>query len=327
MLFPPAVLAGGLPTQGHIPLEEAFITFNDNQQEIILSINVLSEGSDTTVIFPVPAPAEIEIIADNQLFTYLAEVTQPQIQIEERLVWLDSPQPLSANEMPKHLNTSNRDLIDRYNIDQFTASEMTTLQRWIEEYNYQLPAHANSILQTYVDQGWTFVALTLGEDQHIDSTLQSLRLTFETEEIVYPMMLSSLMNEPFDIALYVVTDHRVDISGLETRYASPIAEISPAPPNEVAAHFTGTFLTKLGASQIAPTSITSDFVAQPSATNEFFQQTIVQTSEVSGWDRMSGPIVGVAAVIAMNALVIGFALGLKYHMLRLAGPDPEESGK
>ena len=327
ILFPPAILAGGLPVKGHIPLEEALITFHDNQQEIILRINLLSEEADTAIIFPVPTPVEVEIVSGDQLFTYLAEVTQPHIQIEERLVWLDSPQPPSNNEMPAHLNADSRDLIDNYKIDQFTASEISTLQQWIEEYNHNFPVMATSILQTYANQGWSFVVITLGEDRPIDNTLQSIRFTFETEEIVYPMMLSSLMNEPFDLALYVMTDHRVNISGLETRYASAVDELNPTPPDEIAAYFTGAFLTKLAASQIAPTSITSDFVAQSSTTNAFFQQTIVQTNEVSGWDRMSGPILGVAAVVAMNALVIGFAIGLKYHMQRIAGPEPEESGE
>ncbi|MEM8534026.1 MAG: DUF2330 domain-containing protein [Chloroflexota bacterium] len=324
MLFPPVIMAGGLPVKGQIPSEEAFITFRDNQQEIILSIDLLSTDADTAIIFPVPTPAEVEMVSDDQLFTYLAEATQPQIQIEERLVWLDSPQPITNNEILAH---SDGEIIDNYNIDQFTASEISTLQRWIEDYSHNLPVRANSILQTYANQGWSFVAITFGGDRPIDSTLRSIRFTFETDKIIYPMMLSSLMNEPFDITLYVMTDHRVDISEMETHYASLVDKLDPAPPDEITTYFSGTFLTKLVASQIPPTSITADFVAQPAATNDFFQQTMIQIHEVSGWDRMSGPILGVAAVVAMNALVIGFALGLKYHMLRLAGPEPEESGK
>ncbi|NOK59712.1 MAG: hypothetical protein GFH27_549285n236 [Chloroflexi bacterium AL-W] len=325
ILFPPAILAGGLPVKGHIPLEEAFITFQDNQQEIFLRINLLSEVSDATVIFPVPAPVEIDMVSDDILFTYLAEATQPQIQVEERLVWINSPQPNHNDEANSHFGTFNGELVENYQIDQFTASEPDALQQWIEEHEYYLPTRAYSILQTYADQGWSFVTITLQEDRPIDSTLQSIRLTFETEAIVYPMMLSSLVNQPFDIALYVLTDNRVDISSLETQYASPVDQLNPPPPDEIAAYFTASFLTKLGASQIAPTSITSDFVVQPSATNESFKQTIFQTNEVSGWERMSGPILGVAAVVAMNALVIGFALGLSYHMRRLAGPEPEDS--
>jgi hypothetical protein len=126
------------------------------------------------------------------------------------------------------------------------------------------------------------------------------------------------------VLLYVLADHRVDIAGMETQYAAPVAQLDRAPPAELASIFAAPYLTKLRNSAIAPATLTADFVARQAASDESFRKVIVRTVYVDAWSRMVLPIIGVVLVILSSAVALGFAVGLRRRMNQIAGPEPEE---
>src|SRR5262249_11090070 len=153
-------------------------------------------------------------------------------------------------------------------------------------------------------------------------TLAPLRMVFEAKEIVYPMRLGKLSDQPLDVLLYVVAEHRVDILGMETQYASPIGKLDRPPPIELAPLFHAPFLTKLRNTGIAPGSLTGDFVAKTAPNDEPYRAVETQTVYTSGGaSRLSiGPIIGLILAILSSAIALGVAFGILRRMKEVGSP-------
>jgi len=56
---PAAAQACGMPLGAHIPAEQALIIFTGGREEIITSVQLLSDKPDAALIFPVPSEPEV----------------------------------------------------------------------------------------------------------------------------------------------------------------------------------------------------------------------------------------------------------------------------
>src|SRR6266540_2597909 len=82
--------ACGMQFRERIPAEQALISFANGREEVITSVHLQSNEPGAAVLFPVPGVPEVSALPNNDLFNYLAEVTKPEIRIEEQLVWMDN---------------------------------------------------------------------------------------------------------------------------------------------------------------------------------------------------------------------------------------------
>jgi|HigsolmetaAR201D_1030396.scaffolds.fasta_scaffold04306_3 hypothetical protein len=317
-----AAWACGMPLDALIPSEQALIIFRDGRQELIPSLHLQSDQPGAAVIFPLPAAASITEGPDNTLFDYLNEVTQPEIKEVERLVWRDTEGMVGS--APGGVHVVEHTTIGGYSVAQLEADDVDALQQWFDENNYSVPANATPILQSYIDDGWTFVAIKLADNQQSDGALKPLRITFDTPELIYPMRLSALSEQALDVQLYVLAEQRVEIDPLETLYAGPVSDLDQPPPAEFAELFQASYLTKLRNTHINPSTITDDYVVRPAASNEPFRQVIERTIYINGWNRMALPILGIAAVVFCSSLALGIAYNIRRRIDILAGPDPED---
>jgi hypothetical protein len=320
-LAPITTLACGIAFEARIPSEQALISFADGRQEIITSVHLQSEGENAAVIFPVPGVPDVDVIQSDQLFRYLEEVTSPAIRVEERLIW-NSDEGSSA--MPAGgVDVLGREVIDGYDIARLAADDPGALQQWLDENGYTVPDAARPILQSYIDEGWKFVAIKLA-GEGVDGQLKPIRMSFESRDIVYPMRLGALSDRPVDAQLYILAQHRVMINGMDTEYAGPVDQLDQAPPDELATHFRAPYLTKMRNERIDPTSLTADFVAQQAPTNDPFRKEVVHVQYVNGWDRFAIPIILLIAIVLLNVFVIAFALGVRRRLRALSGPPDDQ---
>jgi Uncharacterized protein conserved in bacteria (DUF2330) len=319
---PAATYACGIPLEARIPSEQALIVFTNGREEIITSVQLLGDKPGAAVIFPVPGVPTVGEVPSETLFTYLAEATRPQERIEEQLVWRDVEAAGGAE--PRGVSVLGQAIIGGYSVARLAADDAGTLQDWLDQNGYRAPDGAAPILRSYIDAGWKFVAVKLAPGQRAAGALKPLRMAFDSPEIVYPMRLGALADQPLDVLLYVLADHRVDIAGMETQYAGPIAGLGQAPPADLAPLFKAPYLTRLGNNAITPATITSDFVARPAPTDEPFRKVVVRTVFVNGWDRMALPIIGLILVVISSSVAFGIAFGLQRRMNQIAGPNPEE---
>ena len=320
---PAAVVACGMPLDARIPSEQALILFAGGRQEIITSVQILSDKPGAAVIFPVPGIPEVEALSSDSLFSFLAEVTRPLERVEERLVWRNS-EGTAGGAPPGGVNVLGQEIMGGYSIARLQADDPSALQTWLDENGYRAPEQARPILQAYIDADWAFVAVKLAPNQNAAGALKPLRIAFESREIVYPMRLGALADRPIDVLLYVLADHRVDIPGMETQYAGPVAQLDRAPPAELAPIFVAPYLTKLRNSAIAPGTLTADFVARQATSDEAFRKVTVRTVYVDAWSRMGLPIAGVVLAFLSSVVALGFAFGLRRRINQIAGPEPEE---
>jgi hypothetical protein len=319
-MAPAEVIACGMPLSARIPSEQSLIVFANGREEIITSVRLQGEGPGAAVIFPVPGVPEVGVLDRGDLFGYLEEVTRPTVRVEEQLVWnIDEGARVGAGA-PPGVSVLGREIIGGYEVARLKADDAGALQSWLDENGYSAPAGAAPILRAYIDEGWKFVAVKLAPNQEANGALTPLRLAFDAREIVYPMRLGALADQPLDVLLYVLADHRTEIPGMETQYAGPIKELDRPPPAELAPIFRAPFLTKLRNDHVIPANLSGDFVAKPAVSDESFRKVEVRTVYVSVWRRMTLPILGVILVILSSAIAFGFAIGLRRRMNAIA-PD------
>jgi len=325
LALPAGALACGMPLSARIPAEQALIVFANGREEIITSVQLKSDGPGAAVIFPVPGVSEVSVIGDQDLFGYLAEVTRPQERVEERLYWRERDNPeLAAGGAPGGVSVIGRAIIGGYDVAQLKADDANALQTWLDENGYSAPSAAAPILRAYIDEGWKFVAVKLAPNQTADGALTPLRMAFESTEIVYPMRLGALSDRPLDVLLYVLGEHRVELPGMETMYAGAVTQLDRPPPAGLAPLFRAPFLTKLRNSAVAPATLRTDFVARPAADDTPFRAVSVRIVYVSGWSRLTLPILGVGLVLLTSSIALGIAIGLRRRMNAIAGPAPDD---
>jgi hypothetical protein len=315
-----------MPLDARIPSEQALITFAGGREEIITSVQILSDKPGAAVIFPVPGIPEVEALASDTLFSFLAEVTRPRERVEEQLIWRLSDGAVGG-AAPRGVNVLGQEIVGGYSVARLQADDPSALQTWLDQNGYRAPAGAAPILRSYTSAGWAFVAVKLAPNLNAAGALKPLRIAFDSHEIVYPMRLGALADHPIDVLLYVLADHRMDIPGMETQYAGLVAQLDRAPPAELATIFRAPYLTKLRNSAIAPETLNADFVVRPAASDEPFRKVIVQTVYVDAWSRMGLPIAGLVLVILASAVALGFAFSLRRRMNQIAGPEPEEDDR
>jgi Uncharacterized protein conserved in bacteria (DUF2330) len=323
LAVPSAARACGMPLDARIPSEQALITFAGGREQIITSVQILSDKPGAAVIFPVPGIPKVEALPSDTLFSFLTEVTRPRERVEERIVWRSSA-GTAGGAAPGGVNVLGHEIVGGYSVARLQADDPSALQTWLGENGYRAPEGAVPILQAYTDAGWAFVAVKLAPNQNAAGALKPLRIAFDSREIVYPMRLGALANQPIDVLLYVLADHRVDIPGMETQYAGPVAQLDRSPPAELTPLFAAPYLTKLRNDAIAPRTLTADFVARRAASEEPFRKVIVRTEYVDGWSRLGLPLAGLVLVILTSAVALGLAFGLRRRMNQIASPAPEE---
>ena len=274
--WPSQALACGMPVGANgsdvsIPSEQALIVFANQREEIITTVNLHSEKPGAAVVFPVPGVPEVDAIQSDDLFVYLAEVTQPKIVFATRQCGLQG-----GAGAPPGFNLLGRDLIGGYDVARLAADDPGALQAWLDQNGYRLPGAAAPILKAYIDEGWKFVAVKLAPGQSAAGEIKPLRIAFDSAEIVYPMRLGQLASETLDVQLYVLADHRVAIPGMDVRYAGPVASLDRPPRTELAPLFRAPYLTKFRNQRLEPASLTADFIAKPFSEDTDYREVLTR---------------------------------------------------
>jgi hypothetical protein len=209
-----------------------------------------------------------------------------------------------------------RETLGGYDVARLAADDPQALAQWLADNGYEVPAPAQSTLDSYIADGWRFVAIKLADAAAQGGSLSPLRVSFPAQEMVYPMRLAALADAPLDLQLYVLSDHRVRTDNLTTRFAGPLVSLSPAPTGDLAALVTGApYLTKLRNEQLSPQVVTGDFVLSNAPSDEPYRETYTVYDDISGY-AVFGPAVCLGVAISLAAL--GLALWLRWRFRRVA---------
>lgn len=300
----PAPACGcGIALESSVARERALIVHKGGREQLVMSFDLLARGEQPAVVLPVPARPVVRAVRDP--FAYLESATRAREVVVE--------QERGGGDDGAAAGVPTVDVIDRKTIGGLDvtriagASDPRALARWLDRHGYTLPDGAAPILADYAADGWSFVAVRLADGG--SGRLKPLSVAFDSDEPIYPMLLDRLARSAVQVDLWLVTSGRVQVDGLDDRYAGPLSELRPAVPDRLASLLDGPYLTRVGAS-VDPRTIRADFVATPAAADSPFRATVervVLTDDApSDWWRdnlwivLAGAallLVGVAAAV------------------------------
>lgn len=299
----PAPACGcGIALEGSVPRERALIVHEGGRERLVMSFDLLARGDQPAVVLPVPARPTVRSARDP--FAYLESATRPRETIVER--------ERGSGGDGAAAGAPAVDVIDRKTIGGFDvtriagASDPRALSRWLDVHGYELPDGAAPILADYAERGWSFVALRL-DDGGRSGRLKPLSVSFDSKRPIYPMLLDRLARSAIEVDLWFLTAGRVQVDGLEDRYAGPVPELRPAVPDDLASLLDGSYLTRVSGS-VEPRLIREDFVATRAAADAPYRAVVerIEYVDSESWWRDNLWIVLAGAAVLAVAVAAAF---------------------
>ena len=208
-IMPPAKYKGSLEELA----QEAIIIFNSSPphgeatEELILRIRVEGEASEFAWIIPFPSQPTVKK-ADNELFKelydYVAYRNRPVKSAGKKGAF-------GGGGMGGGMAVEvlSREIVGAYDVAVVREKEPGTLNKWLEDEGYQRIADGDDVIEFYRKKGYVFSCIKVSEANLKAKTpvdLHPLRFTFKTggrDGIYFPMKMTGLQKQPFDVNLYV----------------------------------------------------------------------------------------------------------------------------
>lgn len=309
-----------IPREGdaNVSQERALVRWDGQREDIVLSLGVLGGSKQAAIIMPVPAKADVKL-ADVNLFDQLTELTKPLER--EEIDWVFFPS-LGSGAMPPEgalgagappVNVLSRQTIGPFDVANLAATDTNALQTWLDDNGFQLDASVIAMMQPYVADNWTFVAVRMSPDQaaaQLSGDLQPLWISFPSPNIVYPMRASANAANPQTLFLYVLADHRIDKQNAfgisRVAYADWVEpstlSAAPALAPLVSRKF---FLTKF-IDTVNPSQVDADFNFATASQDTPFREVIVHRvqRDLSGLVLLACFGIVVLGIIGFIALIV-----------------------
>jgi hypothetical protein len=298
------------------PIQQAYIEYDRETGTEQLSILPGFTGDAQAFAWIVPVPNLPEVaLEDEQLFRDLDVLTRP-VHHSRDGDWdcFNNPGTISHDVYEGGVDILLSETVGYYQTLVLSATEAPALMAFLTALGFlhedNLEA-TSEIINDYVDRSWYFVAMQVDSSAlaEIDpyyygggygyyGSLDPIRLTFSSDEIIYPMKISALSAaENSKVHLYVKTDRRMTFPGATTYYAN---RFSSEEINSISRHMNyrhsiqaGDFLTKLQRGY-RPADMTEDVTLVPAPGNGEFQMVIYSGLPLTGLLIFSVPL-GIAA--------------------------------
>lgn len=177
--------------------QRAVIFYEDNLETLILSTTFRGDAKQFGWVVPTPTKPEVNRSSD-ELFTALEELTRVEYSY---------PVPMSIDE---NYSTGQKDAsvyvvetkkIDYYDISVLLANDSQALTKWLKDNGFQFPAGVDYIFDSYISNQWYFTAVKIDtsaispsvNNQLREGHMVPLQLKFATDKIVFPLKISSVM--------------------------------------------------------------------------------------------------------------------------------------
>lgn len=247
LISPRASLADGVimpPYNNYIyeTNQKALIFWNEEEKEetMVLAVGVTGKASNFGWVVPVPSKPEVEK-GDAAIFETLYDLTLPKENLLDKIKGTDNYYGIyptaedygmnkSTSEDASSVEVVEEKRVGVLDVAVLSATDAEDLDDWLKENEYKLPGDDEeyvlydynrnklsslAVIQDYLDDGWYFIAskvdLKFADNSLGSQNINPLRITFETNEPVFPMKLTALADRSVDIALYVIADHKMNV--------------------------------------------------------------------------------------------------------------------
>ncbi|MFF3287272.1 DUF2330 domain-containing protein [Streptomyces sp. NPDC003023] len=203
--------------------ESSVIDWDGRTEQIVMRFTVDSDAPEAAWIMPVPGRATVEL-ADASVFDELVRIAAPEHRTRHYFWPRGGDWPfdsvdgaVGAAPAPgaegSGVGVVGRERLGDFDVARLTATDPDALGDWLAENGFEMPEGLGEDLRPYVDQGWEYVAVRLAPSEQgtaLDGTLDPLRLSFESETLVYPMRLSRRAKSAQSLGLFVLARHRME---------------------------------------------------------------------------------------------------------------------
>lgn len=196
--------------------QEALIIFHEGTEktkateDLILKIRVAGEAKSFAWIIPFPNEPKIgkeDPKLFQELFAYVQAKTQTLKMGKSAGV---KGEARATTAEPKGVEVISRQIVGDFDIAVVRENEAGGLNPWLEKEGFQKIEDADDVLAFYRQKKYVFACIkvaseALAKEKEIDSS--PLRFSFATggrDGVYFPMRLTGLQSQPFDVNLYVL---------------------------------------------------------------------------------------------------------------------------
>jgi len=235
--------------------QRAVIFYENSKETLVLSTTFAGDADDFAWIIPTPARPEIDKVS-GALFAELETKTSVAFKQRSDIY----PVPLMFDAMRTEsfsgpsVTVEETKEVGYYDATVVSANDSSEFIRWLSERGYSFPSTDSHLLNDYIRDRWHFTVVRIKPDYAGESVSASLRrghstplkLTFDSNEIIYPIKLSQVKikrtqeasspttsvlppppyrydynyryQERFPVVIYTIANHRKQLSGFQTEY-------------------------------------------------------------------------------------------------------------
>ena len=190
------------------PAQMAIIDYDDGRQDLILQVKYEGDADEFAWVIPVPSYPDVDV-SDAERFRSLAELTA---------VWVEAGGDLFSCTIgdggeKQLVDVWEEDTVGIYHYAVLSAEDPSALIDWLNTNGYIFPENGQEIIDHYIAKEWYFVAIKInpGEEAEglAEGTIQPLKLSFNTDTMLYPLKITSLSSRKCEVLLYIIADQRV----------------------------------------------------------------------------------------------------------------------
>jgi len=184
-------------------------TTGNMTQHLILSVQFAGNVEDFAWVVPVPSIPEIDV-TDADVFTELSHFTIAAIPDPGKPGFGCAPADMTP---PNGVDVIDEQIVGPYAMAILAASDATALVDWLNENGYFFPEEGEDVIVEYIEKEWYFVATRINARDHYtgkalaEGAIDPVVLSFASDDIVYPLRITSLSATAPEVLLYIIADH------------------------------------------------------------------------------------------------------------------------
>jgi hypothetical protein len=189
--------------------QRAVILYGNSTEHLILSVSFEGDAENFAWVIPVPNKPEIAV-SDPDLFWELSDFTTKGLPSGGGGFGCFGG---AAPGDQDGVDVIEEQVVGPYATAILSATNATALADWLNANGYIFPEDGEEIISEYIEREWYFVATKINAveeetgDALAEGAIEPIVLSFASEEIVYPLRITSLSATSPEVLLYVLADH------------------------------------------------------------------------------------------------------------------------
>lgn len=204
--------------------ERAIIHWEDGKETIQMMLDMDSDATRAGMIIPTPFPATVTA-GDARTFDLVESTIQPTARVETDWWGLgylvQRPDEAAASAV-------SRVQVGPLEATTLLATDSESLETWLTDNDLEISPRVVEALAGYAELGWSITAVTLSNEDGLSGHVDPIRISFESERLVYPMRLAQAETTAQSVRLYVFDKRRTNVSKATSPTIDLDAEVTVA---------------------------------------------------------------------------------------------------